>query len=215
MSPALICSASFVDRLTLTDKRVVDMAEGIRAIAALKDPVGEVIAAWERPNGLEDRARAHAARRHRGDLREPSERDGGCRCAVPEGRQCGHPALRLGLASFLAGDPCLPRRGLEGCRTSRACHPARAGDRSGRRRRDAARAWMAQSTLSFRAAARAWWRAFRTRRECPSSRTSKASAISMSTRPPISTWRRRSSSMPRCGAPASAVPSRPLLSIAL
>jgi len=44
--------ASFVDRLTLTEKRVAEMAEGIRAIAALKDPVGEVIAAWDRPNGL-------------------------------------------------------------------------------------------------------------------------------------------------------------------
>ncbi len=44
--------ASFVDRLTLNDKRVAEMAEGIRAIAALKDPVGEVIAAWDRPNGL-------------------------------------------------------------------------------------------------------------------------------------------------------------------
>ncbi|CDM59765.1 MULTISPECIES: glutamate-5-semialdehyde dehydrogenase [Rhizobium] len=43
---------SFVDRLTLTEKRIADMAEGIRAIAALKDPVGEVVAAWERPNGL-------------------------------------------------------------------------------------------------------------------------------------------------------------------
>ncbi|MGO4354366.1 glutamate-5-semialdehyde dehydrogenase [Rhizobium sp. RAF36] len=44
--------ASFVDRLTLTDKRVTEMAEGIRTIAALKDPVGEIIAAWDRPNGL-------------------------------------------------------------------------------------------------------------------------------------------------------------------
>ncbi|TCR89899.1 glutamate-5-semialdehyde dehydrogenase [Rhizobium sp. BK376] len=44
--------ASFVDRLTLNEKRVDEMAEGIRAIAALKDPVGEVIAAWDRPNGL-------------------------------------------------------------------------------------------------------------------------------------------------------------------
>ena len=44
--------ASFIDRLTLNDKRVTEMAEGIRAIAALSDPVGEVIAAWERPNGL-------------------------------------------------------------------------------------------------------------------------------------------------------------------
>ncbi|WP_160007659.1 glutamate-5-semialdehyde dehydrogenase [Rhizobium sp. 18055] len=45
--------ASFVDRLTLTDKRIIEMAEGIRAIAALKDPVGEVISAWDRPNGLQ------------------------------------------------------------------------------------------------------------------------------------------------------------------
>lgn len=44
--------ASFIDRLTLNDKRVTEMAEGIRAIAALADPVGEVIAAWDRPNGL-------------------------------------------------------------------------------------------------------------------------------------------------------------------
>ncbi|WP_179039122.1 glutamate-5-semialdehyde dehydrogenase [Rhizobium leguminosarum] len=44
--------ASFVDRLTLNDKRVAEMAQGIRAIAALADPVGEVIAAWDRPNGL-------------------------------------------------------------------------------------------------------------------------------------------------------------------
>lgn len=44
--------ASFVDRLTLNDKRVAEMAEGLRAIAALADPVGEVIAAWDRPNGL-------------------------------------------------------------------------------------------------------------------------------------------------------------------
>ena len=44
--------ASFVDRLTLNEKRVAEMAEGIRAIAALQDPVGEVIAAWDRPNGL-------------------------------------------------------------------------------------------------------------------------------------------------------------------
>jgi glutamate-5-semialdehyde dehydrogenase len=44
--------ASAIDRLTLTEKRIVEMAEGIRTIAALKDPVGEIIAAWERPNGL-------------------------------------------------------------------------------------------------------------------------------------------------------------------
>jgi len=43
---------SFIDRLTLTEARIRDMAEGIRAIAEFKDPVGEVIAEWDRPNGL-------------------------------------------------------------------------------------------------------------------------------------------------------------------
>jgi glutamate-5-semialdehyde dehydrogenase len=43
---------SFVDRLTLTETRIRDMANGIRAIADLKDPIGEVIAGWDRPNGL-------------------------------------------------------------------------------------------------------------------------------------------------------------------
>lgn len=43
---------SFVDRLTLNEKRVADMAEGLRAIAALPDPVGGIIADWVRPNGL-------------------------------------------------------------------------------------------------------------------------------------------------------------------
>ena len=45
-------SKASLDRLKLTPSRVRDMAEGIRAIAALKDPVGDVIAQWERPNGL-------------------------------------------------------------------------------------------------------------------------------------------------------------------
>ncbi|WP_439271896.1 glutamate-5-semialdehyde dehydrogenase [Pseudochrobactrum sp. HB0163] len=45
-------AASFIDRLKLDEGRIRSMAEGIRAIAALKDPVGEVIAAWDRPNGL-------------------------------------------------------------------------------------------------------------------------------------------------------------------
>ncbi|WP_174020922.1 glutamate-5-semialdehyde dehydrogenase [Agrobacterium fabrum] len=45
-------AASFVDRLTLNDARIAGIAEGIRSVAALSDPVGEVIAAWDRPNGL-------------------------------------------------------------------------------------------------------------------------------------------------------------------
>ncbi|MBX3582799.1 MAG: glutamate-5-semialdehyde dehydrogenase [Rhizobiaceae bacterium] len=45
-------SPAMMDRLKLDSKRVSAMADGIREIAALKDPVGEVIAAWDRPNGL-------------------------------------------------------------------------------------------------------------------------------------------------------------------
>ncbi|WCK12961.1 glutamate-5-semialdehyde dehydrogenase [Agrobacterium tumefaciens] len=45
-------AASFIDRLTLDDARIAGIAEGIRSVAALADPIGEVIAAWDRPNGL-------------------------------------------------------------------------------------------------------------------------------------------------------------------
>ncbi|MDQ2632317.1 MAG: glutamate-5-semialdehyde dehydrogenase [Pseudomonadota bacterium] len=43
---------AMMDRLRLDPGRIADMAKGIREIAALKDPVGEAIAAWDRPNGL-------------------------------------------------------------------------------------------------------------------------------------------------------------------
>ncbi|MFB9981969.1 glutamate-5-semialdehyde dehydrogenase [Mesorhizobium kowhaii] len=45
-------SASFMDRLRLNPARIRAMADGIREIAELRDPVGDVIAAWDRPNGL-------------------------------------------------------------------------------------------------------------------------------------------------------------------
>ena len=41
-----------VDRLMLTEKRILGMAEGIRQVAALEDPVGEVTGMKKRPNGL-------------------------------------------------------------------------------------------------------------------------------------------------------------------
>ncbi len=43
---------SLVDRLRLTDSRVQDMAEGLRQIAGLEDPVGEILSMKTRPNGL-------------------------------------------------------------------------------------------------------------------------------------------------------------------
>ena len=43
---------SLIDRLALSEKRIGDMAEGLRQIAALDDPVGEVLYMKTRPNGL-------------------------------------------------------------------------------------------------------------------------------------------------------------------
>ena len=45
-------SGSFLDRLELNEERIRGMCDGIRAIAELPDPVGTVIAEWDRPNGL-------------------------------------------------------------------------------------------------------------------------------------------------------------------
>jgi len=46
-------SGAMLDRLTLTDDRIEAMAHGVEEVARLPDPVGEVIARWERPNGLQ------------------------------------------------------------------------------------------------------------------------------------------------------------------
>ncbi|MBS1836161.1 MAG: glutamate-5-semialdehyde dehydrogenase [Actinobacteria bacterium] len=45
-------AAGLVDRLRLTDARIAGMASGLRQVAALTDPVGEVLDGWVRPNGL-------------------------------------------------------------------------------------------------------------------------------------------------------------------
>jgi len=45
-------SGAMLDRLTLTGQRLAAMADGIREVAALPDPVGEIIKDWTRPNGL-------------------------------------------------------------------------------------------------------------------------------------------------------------------
>lgn len=46
-------SAAMLDRLLLNDDRIEGMARGLEDIAALPDPVGQVMAEWERPNGLQ------------------------------------------------------------------------------------------------------------------------------------------------------------------
>jgi len=45
-------SSTVVDRLRLSEARVAAMADGLRAVAALPDPVGEVVEGYVRPNGL-------------------------------------------------------------------------------------------------------------------------------------------------------------------
>jgi glutamate-5-semialdehyde dehydrogenase len=49
-------SATVVDRLRLTPARIEAMAGGLRQVAGLADPVGEVTAGWVRPNGLRIRS---------------------------------------------------------------------------------------------------------------------------------------------------------------
>lgn len=46
-------TAALLDRLRLNRDRIESMAAGLNALVALNDPIGETIAQWQRPNGLE------------------------------------------------------------------------------------------------------------------------------------------------------------------
>ena len=45
-------TGALLDRLVLNDKRINSMVEGLKQVAALNDPVGEIVKMWKRPNGL-------------------------------------------------------------------------------------------------------------------------------------------------------------------
>ncbi|MBI4687958.1 MAG: glutamate-5-semialdehyde dehydrogenase [Nitrospirae bacterium] len=45
-------SKAMIDRLTLNEKRIKEMADGLREVSALPDPVGEIIKMRQRPNGM-------------------------------------------------------------------------------------------------------------------------------------------------------------------
>ena len=45
-------SPAMIDRLTLKDRIINEMAQGLRDVAALPDPVGEITRMWQRPNGM-------------------------------------------------------------------------------------------------------------------------------------------------------------------
>lgn len=44
---------AMIDRLTLTQERIDGIAEGVRQVIALEDPIGKAVKTWTRPNGLE------------------------------------------------------------------------------------------------------------------------------------------------------------------
>ena len=44
---------AMLDRLRLDPERIAKMASGVREVSILPDPVGEILSAWERPNGLQ------------------------------------------------------------------------------------------------------------------------------------------------------------------
>jgi glutamate-5-semialdehyde dehydrogenase len=46
-------TAAMIDRLTLDENVIKGMADGLREVAALADPVGEITGMWKRPNGLQ------------------------------------------------------------------------------------------------------------------------------------------------------------------
>lgn len=45
-------SGAFIDRLTLTEKRIKEMSDSFIEVSKLEDPVGGIIKSWDRPNGL-------------------------------------------------------------------------------------------------------------------------------------------------------------------
>lgn len=45
-------STAMLDRLTLNPRRISEMAEGVRTVAGLNDPIGKTLDRWKRPNGL-------------------------------------------------------------------------------------------------------------------------------------------------------------------
>jgi glutamate-5-semialdehyde dehydrogenase len=97
--------AAFLDRLKLTPARIRDMADGVAAIAALADPVGELIAEWDRPNGL------HIER-----VRTPL----GVIGVIYESRP--NVTADAGALCLKAGNPAILRGGSDSSNSSQAIH---------------------------------------------------------------------------------------------
>jgi glutamate-5-semialdehyde dehydrogenase len=98
---------AFIDRLMLDEKRVAAMADGIESVAAVPDPVGQVIASWQRPNGLKIER-----------VRTPL----GVVAVVYESRP--NVTADAGALSIKAGNAVILRGGSESFRSARAIHAA-------------------------------------------------------------------------------------------
>ena len=182
--------AAMLDRLELTEARVAGMVEGLRAIADQPDPVGQVIAEWDRPSGL------HIRR-----VRTPL----GVIGVIFESRP--NVTADAGALCLKAGNAAILRGGSESLRSAQAIHaglvaglgaaglPEAAIQLVPTTDRAAVGEMLTMTALhrraSCRAAARASSGGCRPRRGCRSSRTSRGSCTSTSTGPPTSPRRGR------------------------
>ena len=124
------------DRLTLDEARVAAMAEGVRAVAALDDPIGEELDRRTLASGLGPAQGSGAAGRRRGRLRGAAERDHRLRGADDQERQRDRAA---GVQLCRALERGAGGRGARGAGRGRAARGRDAAGR-GRRSRGACRA---------------------------------------------------------------------------
>ena len=100
-------TAAFIDRLALNEARVEAMAAGIEVVRKLKDPVGTVMVAWRRPNGMRiERVRVPL----------------GVVGVIYESRP--NVTADAGALCLKAGNAVLLRGGSDGFRSSQAIHAA-------------------------------------------------------------------------------------------
>ncbi|MFL5045624.1 MAG: aldehyde dehydrogenase family protein, partial [Xanthobacteraceae bacterium] len=100
-------TAAFIDRLALDEARSAAMAEGIELVRGLPDPVGTVMEAWTRPNGMQiERVRVPL----------------GVVGVIYESRP--NVTADAGALCLKAGDAVILRGGSEGLRSARAIHAA-------------------------------------------------------------------------------------------
>ena len=200
-------TAAFIDRLTLNDARIEAMAAGIDVVRKLKDPVGSVMGAWRRPNGMRiERVRVPL----------------GVVGVIYESRP--NVTADAGALCLKAGNAVLLRGGSDSFRSSQAIHTALvAGLREANlpaaaialvptREREAVGMMLAGldgaiDVLVPRGGKSLVGRV-QSEARIPVFAHLEASVTSTSTPRPSSPWPKRSCATPRCGAPACAAPPR-------